>query len=460
MTDFTAAPPGPAPAATGIVADPPPRMMTPFAPVAGSERLASIDFVRGAALLGIILVNGLCFFGPFADLMSPSLFSRIGPADRVVVLLVMSLAASKFISLFSLLFGFGLVGQIERAAERAGSPVWFTARRLLALLLFGVVHATLLWYGDILTLYALLGGWLLLARYGSARVLVVVAVALLLLTVGLRFGLGVLMKEEGGPSSAKAAEKKKPSDGPPPRGWDAVVAAGGNPDSPVYIEAETVAFRDGPWSDAMVFRLVNWAFVLISAPFISGWQILGMFLMGAALYKLRFFSPERTGLRRAVLMWCLPLGLAVEGAAAAIYWTQPAANNWAWVIAGTIQQAALLFLPLGYLAGLALLAGAVPGWVRGPVCSAGRMSLTVYLLETVIATGIAYYWGLGLFGRLSPAQYVPLCAGIWLVLVVFAHLWLSAFSQGPMEWLWRKLAYGRPAATPALADASAPSPGW
>jgi uncharacterized protein len=423
---------GPAPPTAELAAP------EPFAPITATQRLVNLDFVRGVALLGILLVNVAVMFGPIAALTEPSFLARQSPADRAASLLVLSLCQTKFVSLFSLLFGYGLFGQIEKAAARGRSPGWFTCRRLGVLALFGLVHGLAVWYGDILLLYACLGGWLLLARGARARSLLIVAGCLLAFTLFLRTGLEAInaVGRDLVPATPAATE--------PYRGLEAMWRAGLNPGSPVWIDAEIAAYRDGPWADAQLFRSVEWLFNQLSCLFFLGWLALGMFFLGAALYRARFFAPEQRPLRLRVLRICLPLGLAVEGLAAVFFWGWPPTNRWAWFAGGVIQQAGLFFLPLGYLAGLALLADRLPAWLRNPVASAGRMSLTVYLLESVLATALAYHWGLGWFG-VGAATQVAIAVCIWLALVAFSHAWLCLFEQGPTEWLWRRLAYGRPA---------------
>jgi uncharacterized protein len=419
-------------------APPPPDSPPGFAPTTKAERIASIDFVRGVALLGILLVNVAVMFGPIAAVTESGYLARWSAGDRVAALLTLSLCQTKFISLFSLLFGYGLFGQIEKAARGGRSPAGFAFRRLGALAVFGLAHALALWYGDILFIYACLGAWLLLARGASARALLVTAGCLLLVALVLRVGLEALAALfAGGTSAAIPAPAGTP---PALRG---MLDAGFNPGSPVWISTETAAYRDGPWAAAQTFRTVEWLFNLIGAVLDTGWLVLGMFFLGAALYRVQFFAPEQEALRRRVLRVCLPLGVAFEGLAGWFFWTRPPTDRWAWMAGHVIQQAGLCFLPLGYLAGLALLADRLPAGVRGPVASAGRMSLTVYLLETVLATGLAYHWGLGWFGGVGPAQQALIAVCVWLALVAFSHAWLARFERGPMEWLWRRLGYGR-----------------
>jgi uncharacterized protein len=228
-----------------------------------------------------------------------------------------------------------------------------------------------------------------------------------------------------------------------PRGVQAMNNAVFNPSSPAWIRAEVAAYREGPWKDAEAFRLVEWLFAWVGTVLYgSGWQVLAMFFVGAVLWRVQFFDPAHLALRRRVLLACLPLGVAIEGAAAWLYWTDGLTDRRAWEAASAIQGLAVCFLPIGYLAGLALLADRLPAALRKPVCSAGRMALTVYLLESLISTFLSYHWGLGLFGHAGSLAQVGIALGIWLCLVLFSTAYLRFFEQGPMERLWRLLEYG------------------
>src|SRR5438552_2331399 len=132
----------------------PPPSAPRFAPTIATDRIASIDFVRGTALLGILLVNVALLFGPISVFFGPIGVARMAPPDRLTHLLIVSLCQGKFISIFSMLFGYGLLGQIEKAKAAGRSSLGFVFRRLGTLAVFGLVHAVLIWYGDVLFLYA------------------------------------------------------------------------------------------------------------------------------------------------------------------------------------------------------------------------------------------------------------------------------------------------------------------
>jgi uncharacterized protein len=422
-----------------------------FRPTAKSERIVAIDFVRGLALLGILLVNVTFFFGPIGILSDAGLVRQMGDRDQVAFLLVQSACQGKFISLFSLLFGYGLLRQIEKAAAAGRSALGFVARRLGALAVFGALHGVFVWYGDILFIYALLGGWLLLARGVRARNLMIVAVCLLLIAVVLRAGVEVL-----GIWWEPLVRTPAPAlPGDAPRGGEAILAAVFDPARPVWVQAEIEAYRNGPWRDAEVFRLVEWGYNLVATAMISGWHVLGMFFIGGALWRVKFFAPEQAALRGRVLMICLPLGAFIEAAAGDFFW-HGLGDRRLWTIASSLQGVSICILPLGYLAWFALLADWLPRWLVAPVSSAGRMALTVYLLESAVATGLSYHWGLGWFGRVVAFDQVLLSVTIWGGLVLFGWVYLRFFEQGPMEKLWRWLEY-RPAATGGPDRASLPS---
>jgi uncharacterized protein len=410
----------------------------PFGPTPGAERIAGIDFVRGVALLGILLVNSALFFGPMGLLFDPGLLGSIPAVDRTAYAVVVGVCQGKFIALFSLLFGYGLLGQIEKAAAAGRSPALFTFRRLGTLAVFGFLHAVFLWYGDVLLIYACLGGWLLLVRGAAARTLLTAAVLLLLVSVLLRGGLeclGALVK------GASAPEASVEADGP--RGMEAMGKALMDPSHAVWLRAEVRAYRDGPWLEAQTFRVVECAYNWVLTPLYGGWQVFGMFLLGGALWRVRFFAPQQSTLRWRVLLWCLPAGACLEAVAAWLYWGPGLTSRYAWAAGSAVQGVSVCVLPAGYLAGLALLADRLPGWLRAPVVSAGRMALTVYLLETLVCTFLAYHWGLGWFGRLGVLQEVLLALAVWGALVLFSWGYLLVFPRGPMEVLWRRLEYGR-----------------
>ncbi|MCE2652523.1 MAG: DUF418 domain-containing protein [Planctomycetaceae bacterium] len=508
-----------------------------------ANRLTSIDAVRGFALLGILFVNIHFFGNPLGESLTPGPPAGGSTLDLAAWWFTSTLCTGKFYPLFSMLFGAGLAIQFTRAQTR-GEGFWTRpARRLAALSLIGLVHGLLIWYGDVLFMYSLVGFGLLLAVRLKVRWLLAGIAGLGL--VGLAFcALAVLMgslanqaaMDAGNAASAAGSTTVRtplspgtPSDGAAEGGGDGDPGDGVEPDgvepdgvgpgstdaggagmggtapggterdrtgagtepdpagtgeattpepvrtplqrllkgfsegqvsdpsSPLWQEAETEAFRDGPFSQATALRAFNFLAGLVFFGFSGGWQLLALFLTGAVLVKSGVLAPGSTTARTWGLRFVL-LGLCV-GLPASVAHTALIENTSG--LLGFVSLVCLFYggpcLSLGYLGvGVLLLhdrAGRPPA-VAGLLASAGRAAMSCYLLSSVTATFIFYHWGLGLFGSLSYATRTAMVPVIFIGIAVLAHLWLSRFRFGPMEWLWRTVTYLKPQPMARRADAA------
>ena len=236
-----------------------------------------------------------------------------------------------------------------------------------------------------------------------------------------------------------------------PRGWAAILSAEGNSRrSQSWVHAEIEAYRNGPWIDAEIFRAFrsSGCTTCYSRRLLSRFQRMCWACSSSRAALLAEFASSlrnRSALRKWVLLICLPLGAFVEAAAGDCYW-HGLADRRIWAIGSSLQGVSLCILPLGYLAWLALLADQLPRWVVAPVSSAGRMALTVYLLESVIATGLSYHWGLRWFGRVGSQNQVLLAVLLWggLVLSVQLGVYVRLLRAGADgKALAARLEYGR-----------------
>lgn len=449
----------------------------PLGPVKEADRIQSLDVLRGVAILGIFFVNIQFFALPIMEAVG---FGTLGDAPRSEQLgwaFIKTFCEFKFISMFSLLFGAGMVVQMLRAETAGRSFVPVYLRRLGILLLFGLAHALLLWYGDILFVYAILGAVLLLLRKVSARTLLIIAS--ILLVVGLVFVTSVSalqMMLQPMQSAAQVDRAAAPSetvlgdtvvapngdatdaiagaveeDEPVLRGLEAIKASQGDPNRDVWTVGETLAYREGPFLDAFAFRAITWVIVLISAIFGYGWRVVGMFLLGAALMKLDFFRPRQIRWQRWMMLAGLGLGLPLEVLATALIWYGGFEMNETWLLATAVHDVASTALCLGYVGLICTLVstGALR-WLTHPFTYVGRLALSTYLLSTIVATGIMYWWGLGFFGSLGRPALIGIVAVAYAGLMLFSIAWLQVFRIGPFEWLWRTLTYLRP--QPLLRD--------
>ena len=395
-------------------------------PVAAAERVVALDVLRGFALFGIVLINLTAFKAPGGP---PALGFEGAFGDRLVLWGLVTLVESKFFTLFSLLFGVGFGVQLVRAEAKGAALGARFFRRLLILGLFGVLHVVLLWEGDILLLYALLGGVLFWFRKTPPRALLGWVLGLLAVPiVFFSLALGGSLVARDLPGSAAQ-----------------VRALDNN-----FIQAidqaraeEVRIYRTGSYADILSRRLSNYAvtFTLLVTRVPT---VLAMFLLGLYVGKAGVLQniDASLPLLKRVRFWGLGLGLPMSVLVTAGYVQLPGFSG---VIALLFNQAlAGPILVLGYAATLVLLTRS-PSWRRwlAPLTATGRMALTNYLAQSLVLTLLFYSYGFGLAGRVTPSMGVAIAAGIYLIQTLLSVLWLRYFRFGPLEWLWRSLTYGR-----------------
>lgn len=407
----------------------------PLAPVAAHERIAAMDVLRGFALLGILLMNIEGMAGPLMASMT-GVDPALTGADRWADTLIYLLVQGKFYPLFSMLFGMGFAVMLHRA-EVAEQPFFAVyLRRILVLLGLGVAHGFLLWAGDILVSYALMGFLLLLFfRRTPVSRLPKWGVALMLLPVGLTVLLGLL---------GSAMQAMPP--GADRAGFDQAMAQQAAAMA-ADIEAQRRAYGSGSWAEATDQRIADVS-GMMGFTLIYGWFVLGLFLIGAWFVRSGAIArPAGHARVFAGLRWvATPLGLAMVLIS---WWIQPTMDFGRLDLesqgAAALQMAGGGVMSLGYLAWIvrALEAGGALARGLGRLAPAGRMALTNYLLQSLVMTTLFYGYGFGMFEQVPRAWQAVIAIGFFLLQVVLSRAWLSAFRMGPVEWLWRTLTYGR-----------------
>lgn len=418
-----------------------------------SPRIAGVDIARAVALLGILFVNMRLFLGPLGAAIEPEVaipgLARTA-ADRLAWSAVEILCTYKFISLFSLLFGFGIAVQSARAVA-AGRSRWSVGLpRLAVLLAIGLAHGFLVWYGDVLAMYACLGVVVLMASRASARRVLLLAapvasIGLLLMLAGLV--LRIVAESFPEPSDpawmaaeVEAAAAAEAAHATALRGWSAIEAAGFDPSDPVFVEAEIAAIREGPYADALVFRSFSYASGLAIALFSYAWHALAMMLVGVWAFASGLFEAAASARRRRLAAWAIPTGLLLGIGAVLPGWLLGRGTIASDALHAILLELGAFVLPVGYAAAFVEWGPRLPALLATALARTGRMSLTVYLSESLLATAIASWWGLGWFATMGDARLALLAIGLWTALVLAANGWLARFRTGPMEWLWRRLA--------------------
>lgn len=389
------------------------------------ERSQLLDALRGYALFGILIANMVAFIGFYfmADAQVAAL--PLGRFDDWAEFLLEWLVVGKFYSIFSLLFGIGFAIQLGRLQQR-GEGVPRYLRRLGLLFLIGLAHLYLLWLGDIVALYAVMGAVLLLFRNLGDQPLLRWAVALWLVPIA----------------------------------WSAMIHFGGvNPAGPIFAHAEAgfmklgfdlrqgpLAFlQTGSLADHLRAHRVEVFFRLGDLVYQMRFtKVLGMFLIGLWIGRRALYAnldQYRPLLKRVA---AIGLGVGLPLAAAKAYLTMTADDRPAYEFAAEVLYVlSTPTLALGYAAVFSL------WWAKGRrgllawSVPAGRMALTNYLMQTVLMSIFFYGWGLGQIGKYGLAFVAPFSLILFAVQLVYSRWWLTHFRFGPVEWLWRTLTYGK-----------------
>ncbi len=386
-------------------------------PVRAGERVTAIDVIRGFALLGVLLMNIQYWFRCPMEAYALAPHPWPGAANAITDTLLSIFMEGKSVSLFSFLFGVGLLIQMERATDRGVAFGPYAARRLTALLAFGILHITLLWVGDILHFYAIVGALLLLFLKRSPKTTFLWALALL----GLPFLIMTVV-------AIFKTTPLHPKD---------------NASALAFVDACVRAYGHGSWMETVRFRWHHYARDLgILAPFCI--YALGLFLLGHSAWRRGVFrDPEsHLGLIRKTLLLG-GAGLVLSGFVALWGAQHPLARDpfSIWIKNAAFMVATPL-LALGYAAAiLLLLRREAPRRALGLLAPVGRMALSNYLVQSVVMTLLYNGYGLGLYNQVGPFIGTLLGLALFALQIPFSAWWLNRFRFGPMEWVWRCLTY-------------------
>ena len=364
-----------------------------------------VDALRGFALLGIVLVN-IEFIVQPAEI---GWLNYDGTLDRVVRFLVVALGQTKIYPLFAMLFGYGLSIQLRNAARRGEELGGRYRRRMVGLAVLGVAHGVLFFPGDILVIYSVIGALAYRFRDTDTRRLVRLAAIVYSGATLCWLLLG---------------------------GLDAL----GDVTPPVASQDAVEILANGSFVEVVVVHFFYWLVTLGMLSLVHGPAVVACFLIGIALGRTTILAePEAHSPIAGKVLRLFPLGILGAGIGAAL--TVMVGGRWD-TMGFAIGFAAAPLMAAGYIVLMARTVGRQSSPIGTLLQAAGRMSLTVYLLESVIASTVAYGYGLGWFSEVGPAQGVVLAVGIWLALSLFALAWMDRRRFGPFEWLLRALTYG------------------
>ncbi len=400
-------------------------MTEPPGPTTQAERIVSMDVLRGFAVLGILVMNiqSFAMIGP--AYFNPNAYGDLTGLNYGVWLFSHLFFDMKFLTIFSMLFGAGIVLMSERAEAKGRKPSGLHYRRMGVLVLFGIAHGWILWTGDILYTYAMCGLLVYLFRERNPKTLILLGLTSIaiasLLNLMSQFSMpywpeeSVLgMKEMWAPTAAQ-------------------------------VQAELGALG-GSWTEQMAHRapqiLMMETFVFL---FNLSWRAGGVMLLGMGLFKLGVFSaglPARIYQKMILAAVLVGMPLILGG-----IWYQNA-TGWALETGffGGIQfnYWGSIPLALGWIGLVMLFCQRAPGsWLYRSLASTGQMAFTNYIMQTLICTTLFYGHGFGLFGTVERTGQILIVLGVWTIQLTLSPWWLARFRFGPLEWLWRSMSYGR-----------------
>lgn len=391
-------------------------------PVLANERLVNLDIIRGVALLGILIMNIQSFSMVFSAYGNPTSFGDLTGLNFTVYYYSHLFADQKFMTIFSMLFGVGIVLMADNIEKKQGNAVSIHYRRMTILALVGMAHAYLLWYGDILFAYAIGGMIAFLARKWSVKQLLTCGFILITLcsVLVLLASWSMSYWEQSELAQLKAF-------------WA--------PSQPAI--ADNIQANQSSWLGQMETR----HFMAVEAQSEIAFyllRIVGLMLVGMAFFKLDFFGKRFTTttlLTSATITFCLGLALVVFGVDYnfSVNWNLESMfngsqyNYWGSLMMAYSYVALLLvFCRTNRLA-----------FVKQLLASVGKLALSNYLLQSIICGFVFYGWGLGYFGTFERTEQLFVVIAIWAFQLLFSAFWLKHCYFGPFEWLWRSATYGQ-----------------
>lgn len=406
-------------------------------PVQSKERVVLLDVVRGFALGGVFLSNVFLWFnGRF--LLPQTFWKDYKPTgiETVVSWSFRNLIFGRFITIFSFLFGLGIAMQFFRAESREDSAGWRYTRRALVMILFGALHLSLIWYGDILHVYAIFGFALLLFRRASTKTLVITGVILTFFAPPITGWIEQLL-----PRLWTSPEVLKQQQ-------EATMAAMATSNAELLSLLSSHSYADVIRGNVLVYWR-HFARVHVIGFYIG---LVGNFLLGFAAGRVDLFAnvDKYRRLFRHLFGWGLLSGVVGGLAMMILRDAGPGKKYFA-----TNETIVPLLIPVAreiqtlgmaglYIASISLLFQRAWGQrflsMYAPV---GRMAVTNYLSQSVICLFVFTGIGLGKMGAISPQWMVLMPFTVFSLQMILSWLWLKKFAYGPVEWLWRTMTYGK-----------------
>ena len=394
-----------------------------LSPTTYKERIQSLDVLRGVALLGILIINIQSFAMPGSAYLNPTAFGEFTGINKWVWILSYVFADAKMMAIFSILFGAGVILVTDRAKEKTGKSAGLHYSRSFWLLVFGLIHAHLIWSGDILVTYALCAFLVYFLRNKSARTLIVIGLILIAVHTILYLMIGFSLSQWPDDQLAGAMNDWKP--------------AQTDLDSEVAMITGTLAEQIGTNSSNAVMMET------LVFPLLFLWRASGLMLIGMALYKLGILSAKKSiaFYKKGLLLgWLIGFPIVILG----VYKNFQAdwAYEYSMFFGPQFNYWGSLGVSFGYICGIMLFSKSNGFlWLKDRLAAVGQMAFTNYITQSLICVMIFWGTGFGLFGQIDRLGQFLVVLSVWIIQLLWSKPWLTKFRFGPLEWLWRTLAY-------------------
>ncbi|MDX2445421.1 MAG: DUF418 domain-containing protein [Bacteroidales bacterium] len=396
-----------------------------ISPITTENRIISLDILRGFAILGILIMNIQSFSMITAAYVNPTAYGDLTGINKWTWIISHIIADNKFMTIFSILFGAGIVLMSDKIKKAGRKPAGIYYRRIFWLFVIGMVHAYLFWYGDILVCYAMCGLIVFLFRNLKPGWLFFFGVLSLLIGSAIYLFFGTTIEYWPEESLENALKFWAPSD-------ELIME-----DLNAYLGSFMGALRHR-MSTSIFLQTMNF---LMN----EGWHAGGLMLMGMAFYKWKILSGERTNklyFNSFILGALIGIPLVILG----VY--QNFNHDWVYeysmFLGSQYNYLGSVFVSYAYIC-LILLLLKKGKFVRcqKTLSLIGRTALSNYLFQTLICTMLLYGYGMGigLYGKVERWQMILIAIAVWIIQIALTRYWLKRFRFGPFEWLWRSLTY-------------------
>lgn len=415
-------------------------------PVARAERIFSLDVLRGISVLGILVMNIYAFAMPFMAYNNPLFMGGTEAHNLGTWFFTHVFFEQKFLAIFAMLFGAGLVLMTDRAEARGAKYGRIYFRRQFWLLVLGAVHGYLIWFGDILFTYAAIGMLVYFFRKRSPRTLIIIACLLLPWSLVVSYGMANYVEQTQARVSEIMAQRDSGEELDAEQeklleGWKEMRAFMDPGDEDLQKDIKGYG---GSYLEIVAFRAPTVASMQIFTTLFYGLsRVAALMMIGMALMKLGILSAQRSRsfYRKLMLAGYLP-GLSLCIFSAFDLYSHAFNTVYAFRFGGIANYVGSLLVAFGHIGFIMLLikSGVLQSLLKR--CAAvGRMALSNYLMHSIILTTVFYGYGFGLYGTIPRLWQMGFVAAIMLLQLYVSSWWLGHYRFGPLEWLWRSLTY-------------------